>query len=113
MPKINPKFAKLVGKNVAAISTGGLSARSLRSINVVAEKAGALSGGGEVAASTVGTICTADCISTASSVCLADDLTTLTQRDPELMKAVAVLHDRAVSELGEDGLAEAMARMSK
>ena len=46
MPKINPKFAKLVGKNVAAISTGGLSARSLRSINVVAEKAGALSGGG-------------------------------------------------------------------
>jgi len=113
MPRINSKFAKLAGRIMTADSTRGLSARSLRQISVVAEKAGALSGGGEEAASTVGTICTSECISTASSVCLAGDLTSVTQRDPDLVKAIGVLHDRAVNELGEDGLAEAMVKLSK
>jgi hypothetical protein len=113
MPKISPAFAERIGRKITDVTAGGPSAGSLRNINVVAEKAGRLGGGGGVAASTVGTICTADCISTASCVCLADDLTTLAQRDPELMKAVALLHDRAIRELGEDGLAEAMANLGK
>ena len=85
----------------------------MRDITIVAEKAIALSGGNEAAGSTVGTICTSECISTASSVCFAQEAVAMADRDPELMRAVSVLHDRAIAELGEDGLADAMARLNK
>jgi len=114
MPRINPKFAKLAGKAiVASLETpGGISARSLKNIEVVAERAQELAGGDPLAASTVSTICTADCISTASCVC-AQGIDTITSREPEVARAIAVLHERAISELGVDGLAEAMVRLSK
>ena len=117
MPKLNPRFEKMLGNTFTRQleSSGAVSARALKNLEVVASRAADISGGtGPQAASTVGTICTADTISTASSVCAAaNDFASLAEREPELMKAVTTLHERAISELGEDGLAEAMAKMSK
>lgn len=117
MPKINAKFEKMLGKTfVTQLDTpGGVSVRALKNLEIVAERAqGLAGGGGETAASTVGTICTADTISTASSVCAAaNDFSAMASRDPALMGAVTLLHERAIRELGEEGLAEAMAKMSK
>lgn len=117
MPKLNTRFEKMLGKDFTRrlAVADKVSPKALKNLEIVAERAIDIGGGvGPQAASTVGTICTSECISTASSVCaVANDFTTLSERDPELMRAVTTLHERGIAELGEEGLAEAMAKMSK
>lgn len=109
MPRVNPQFARRL-EGIVPMNTG--PTKSFQDIQLVVERAQSLSGSGEESASTVGTICTSECISTASSVC-ATGINDLAATDPAVAQAVAVLHDRAIEKLGVDGLARAMVEVSR
>ena len=114
MPRVSPKFSTILDAASSRRSVNGIKPKTLNEIQLVIERTQALAAtqANAQASSTFGTVCTADTISTVSCVCL-ESAEALASQDPQLAQSIATLHDRAVAELGVDGVAEAIVRLSK